>query len=107
ICIADAPIARARGGASCVPPAIEMCAPRSSSSSQTGAIHAGSFALSVFGLNAGFFVVFFATTGMGFLAGFFFADAGFFALAFFAGFFFFFAVVFRFAALLRVEFRRL
>ena len=60
ICIADAPIARARGGASCVPPAIETCAPSRRSSSQTGGTHFGFVALSVFALKAGRFVDFFA-----------------------------------------------
>src|SRR5581483_239967 len=55
ICIAVAPMARARGGALCVPPAIDTCAPSRMSSSQTGAIQLGSLALSVLGLNAGFF----------------------------------------------------
>src|SRR5678815_3189799 len=55
ICIAVAPIARARGGALCVPPAIETWAPRSTSSSQTGGRQLGSFALSLLALNAGFF----------------------------------------------------
>ena len=64
ICIADAPIALPRGGASWVPPAIETCAPSSRASSQTGAIHDGSFALSFFGLNAGRFA---ARTATGFV----------------------------------------
>src|SRR6185436_10526870 len=55
ICIADAPIALPRGGASCVPPAMDTCAPSNRASSHTGAIHDGSFALSFFGLNAGRF----------------------------------------------------
>src|SRR5262249_45379813 len=51
--MAVAPIARARGGASWVPPAMDTCAPRRTPSSQTGAIQRGSLALSLFGLNAG------------------------------------------------------
>ena len=81
ICITVAPIARARGGASRVPPAIETCAPRSTSSSHTGAIQLGSFALSVFGLNAGRF---FATAAF---------DSDF-STAAFSGAVFFFAVDF-------------
>ena len=55
ICIAVAPMALARGGASCVPPAIDTCAPSSRSSSHTGATQFGSFALSFLGLKAGRF----------------------------------------------------
>src|SRR3954447_22099042 len=58
ICIDDAPIAFPRGGDWCVPPAIDMCAPSSTASSHMGAIHAGSLALSFFGLNAGRLVSF-------------------------------------------------
>ncbi|HXT47591.1 MAG TPA: hypothetical protein VN717_03070 [Gemmatimonadaceae bacterium] len=122
ICIALAPIARARGGALCVPPAVDTCAPSSRSSSQTGATHEGSFALSSLASNAGLrvrcaagFVL--AVAGARF-AGAFFA-ATFFAAALFAAALFdraflagvFFAAAVReilafFALFLAVELRR-
>src|ERR1041385_1076279 len=67
ICMAVAPIARARGGAWCVPPAIDTCAPRSTSSSHVGARQLGSFALSVLALNAGFLRDAFRSGGATFL----------------------------------------
>src|ERR1051326_6986175 len=67
ICMAVAPIARARGGAWCVPPAIDTCAPRSTSSSHVGARQWGSFALSVLALNAGFLRDAFRSGGATFL----------------------------------------
>jgi hypothetical protein len=106
ICIADAPIARARGGASCVPPAIETCAPRRTSSSQTGATQAGSFALSVFGLNAGlFFETRFAFAGWTFAAAFRFETGDFVTRRFFFvdAVRFCFVAVFFFDALVRFD----
>src|SRR6185437_16086114 len=88
------------GGALCVPPAVDTCAPSSTSSSQTGATHEGSFALSSLASNAGlrvrcaaalFAATFFAAAlfaaalfDRAFLAGVFFAAAVREILAFFA-----------------------
>src|SRR5213075_2826486 len=102
ICRALAPIARARGGALCDPPATDTCAPRSTSSSQTGGTHVGSFALSSLALKAGFFRLSSrAARGICF---------PFFVPCFFATFFFatfFFAADFFRALGLVLEFRRL
>src|SRR5262249_49914902 len=98
-CIAVAPIARARRGASCEPPATDTWAPRRTSSAQTGATQAGSFALSSFALNAGRLPSCFFAAGSSFAdfaVVFFFAGAFFFgALFFFAGFFFLLAIKLR------------
>src|SRR5262245_7208917 len=84
--MAVAPIAFARRGASCVPPAIETCAPSRMSSFQTGATQLGSFALSLRGLNAGFLASCFLAAGRSLTVLVFLAADFFFVAALFFGF---------------------